>query len=308
MSSTPNLGLTYLESSQASPEVIINGAWDILDAAVGDPTSGAGGGSLTVDALTGITQLTFSGPAVSVSAGGTGEAVVTIDTVSGGTGAGSGNLTPYTHPLSPDATDDEFEAGTLDGKWTVRNLTGSASVTLDHGSISLLSDTVSGDNNLAVTEPIASPSAAWQYDFARVFCVGGSAGVSNSSFGAIVKAGTKYVKFGGFQSGSGAGGFLVQRLTTLTAFSSNPLTGGNWPFQTFVSGETMPMWLRLAYDGSTNIVYSASMSGYDNTWTLLWTEPVATFMGTAATDIGVNVNSANGTNVRMLCDSIRKTA
>lgn len=345
---TPNLDLEYLDPSQAQPEVKINDAWDKIDAAVGtvavsDTTtsppivahareikfSGAtvthetngvahvavvGGGSIDVSdgttEVTGVTEIRFTrGASISMSSGSVAD--VYIDPVSGGAGGG-GNETPYSHPLMPDATNDEFEELTLDPKWTVRNLTGTATVTLADGSISLLADTVTGDNNLAVTEPIAAPTSAWQYDFAGVFCINGSAGGSNSSFGAIVKGGTKYVKFGGYTSGSGTGGFLVQRLTTLTAFASNPLvgSGGAWPYRSgnFSGNETVPIWLRLVYDGSTNILFYASNTGHANTWALMWTEPVATFLGTPATDIGVNSNSGNAIAVRMFCDAIRKTA
>jgi hypothetical protein len=223
---------------------------------------------------------------------------------------GGGNITPFSHPASPDATNDEFDGTTLDVSWTVRNLTGVAAVTVNKGSVCLLADSTSGDNNLAITKALTAPSSAWQYDFAGVISYNASASGGSSSGGAILKAGTKYVKFGWYQASTNTANFLVQRLTTLTAYSSNPLLGGGpLPCLVFGPNETVPIWLRLAYDGSTNVKYYLSLSGFDNTWKLIWTEPVATFMGSAATDIGLTVNSSTGAaGVCVFCDAMRRTA
>lgn len=209
MSVTPNRGLPLMESSQAQPEVDFNAAMEILDVAesleveqsgdspgvrgvtkmvfsgasvtdngdgsvtvaIDGTSGGGGGGSLTVDALTDITQITFTGPAVSVSAGGTGEAVVTIDTVSGGSGGGEGNLTPDTHPSVPDDSDDEFEGASLDTggtrrsgakAWSTVNFTGS-STSQARGALTLTTD-VNGSGSRApryVVQPLSG--SAWKY-------------------------------------------------------------------------------------------------------------------------------------------------
>lgn len=103
MTATPNLGLEYMESSQAQPEVIYNDAMNKIDAAVaaiGDPSTaepgtGGGGSPLQVElqgaspGVENVTKIIFDGPAASVAAGANpGEVVVTIDTVSGGGGGG----------------------------------------------------------------------------------------------------------------------------------------------------------------------------------------------------------------------------
>lgn len=67
----------------------------------------------------------------------------------GGGGGGGANVTPDTHPTSPNAMDDEFEAPTLDPKWTTTNLglTG-ASVVLVAGSMFLTGDTTGTPSNM----------------------------------------------------------------------------------------------------------------------------------------------------------------
>jgi hypothetical protein len=64
---TPNLGLPYLDPSQAQPEVKINEAWDILDAQSLDITDA---GQSPDVAIANVKQLTFEGAVVSEESNG----------------------------------------------------------------------------------------------------------------------------------------------------------------------------------------------------------------------------------------------
>jgi hypothetical protein len=93
MTTTPNLGLTYLAPSQSQPEVPINNAWDLIDAAVAGAdtaattataaattatsaaaaataaAASAAPASLTVGAVPNVTQLNFTGATITGAAG-----------------------------------------------------------------------------------------------------------------------------------------------------------------------------------------------------------------------------------------------
>lgn len=338
---TPKKQLPLMESSQAQPEVIYNEAMRILDddaggleveqdgaspgatgvakikfigATVVEETGGvavvtidgaSGSGSLTVDTLTAIDKITFSGPAVSVAPGATGEAIVTIDTVSGGGGGGSGNILPDAHPVSPDALDDEFEATSLDGKWIWVNQ-GGASAILHNGSILLAGDTTGGANNNVLQQAITG--ASWTIQAGRLFMRSGSVAGSNSSIGIIVRnsANSHITLFGMFTAPAITQ--LVQQLNSPTSVSSNTLSAGSLPAGILGdTGESAPVYYRIVYDG-TNLKYQVSGTGIEGTYYQLYAESVASWLG-AITHVGFGVNSANaGTAVQLICDSFRKLA
>jgi hypothetical protein len=91
-SETPRLGLKYLKPSQEQPEVIINDAWNKIDAAVhggsdvtSDDSSDIGGGSITVEdttdsphiSIADVTTLRFAG--LTVTEPSAGVALITAD-------------------------------------------------------------------------------------------------------------------------------------------------------------------------------------------------------------------------------------
>ncbi len=93
MATTPNLGLPYLAPSQSQPEVPINNAWDLIDAAIAGAdtaatvataaattattaaaaataaAASAAPASLTVNAVPNVTQINFTGATVTGAAG-----------------------------------------------------------------------------------------------------------------------------------------------------------------------------------------------------------------------------------------------
>jgi hypothetical protein len=70
---TPNLGLPYLDPSQAQPEVKINEAWDILDAQSLDITES---GESPNHSVTNVKRITFEGAVISEQSDG--DVLVTI--------------------------------------------------------------------------------------------------------------------------------------------------------------------------------------------------------------------------------------
>jgi hypothetical protein len=312
------LNLEYLAPAQEEPEVIINANSDIINAfaATVGPSSDHSdvGGSITITdgthTVADCTTLRFLNGTVADAGGG--EAHYTAPSGGGGgsDGGSLANLNVDSHPSVPDDTNDEFEETSLEGAWSIINSTGSASVTLDGaGSVHMVADATSGDNNLALIKALDSPSAAWQYDFGSLFMVNGSTSGGNSSAGVAVRnsANGKFVKFGFFQSGGSSFTLLIQRLTNLTTYSSNPLATGAYPTDLF-GDSSLPLYYRLKYDGSGTLTFQLSRSGRANTWSTIGTEAVGTFLGAAATDIGLIVNSSVSTGVDLYADWMRRTA
>lgn len=89
------------------------------------PIDGGGGGALIVqdlnspgDVVDPTTTLVFGDDFTVSDLGG---GVALVEYAGGGGGGGSAPISPDSHPSSPNAMDDEFEAGSLDGKWAFRN-------------------------------------------------------------------------------------------------------------------------------------------------------------------------------------------
>lgn len=129
--------------------------------------SSSGGSPLTVTdgvhTVTDVTEIDFSFGGVVTDLGG-GVAQVYIDPVSGGS-SGGGNETPDSHPLVPDAMDDEFEGTTLDAKWTWVNQNG-ATEAVAQGAVHMVSDLTSSSPIVRgmelISQPLASASS-WKF-------------------------------------------------------------------------------------------------------------------------------------------------
>ena len=100
-SQTPTLGLEYLDPSQAQPEVKINAAWNLIDAAVGDGQGIAVSNSTASPAIVArATELQFEGSGVTVEHETGGKAIIIIP---GATSSDSGGspvaVTDATHTV-----------------------------------------------------------------------------------------------------------------------------------------------------------------------------------------------------------------
>lgn len=221
---------------------------------------------------------------------------------SGSGGSSTVNLTPDTHPTSPNAADDEFEVGSsIDlAKWTwVAQSTSSTSIA--QGSL-----TFNGSNGVGINVSMLVQNvvgSTWTYTakvLRRSFTAGGPCGgfaVRNSGSG-------KLVLFGYADSG-----LAVQRFTSPAAFSAS----GSVNTVTFPTvnlnatpTETDYWYFQIASNG-TNVTFSISRTGVPGTFNLMSTEPLATFI-TSVDQIALAIDNNSATQAQLICDWFRKTA
>lgn len=254
-------------------------AWTALS------TGGGGGGSST---LAGDSDVVISSPS-------NGD-LLTYDTstskwinaaaAGGGGGGGSANITPDTHPSSPASIDDEFEAGSLDLKWTQVN---SPTLALLKGSLVLSTPSTGGNNANYITQPI--PTAPY-----RVACKVKVNFWSNANqiwAGLVVTDGTKIWIFG--PSPLSGSWYIYWRLytnfTTQFAFHRDDVVGGNFQI-------TYPDYVAI-YDDGTDVHFQISYDGL--TWIDLWTQASGQFDSSGPTSwtptaIGVGIDPGTTTS------------
>lgn len=226
-----------------------------------------------------------------------------------GTGGGSStvNITPDTHPTSPNAVDDEFEVGTsVDlAKWTwvAQSV---ATTAVSEGALTLNGAPGVGLNVSMLTQPTAG--ATWEYTCKvqrRGFLNGahcGAMAVSNNGSG-------KLLLFG-FSDSS----VSIQRWTSPTVYAGTnvTITGG---FSPIVLGlgvpscnqDTPSYYFQVSLSGTT-LTFAISASGVPGTFVIMATEPLATHVisvDRVALAIDANTATQPGT---LVYDWFRKTA
>lgn len=182
---------------------------------------------------------------------------------------------PDIQPASPNAMDDEFSAGSLDGKWTALNQS-TSSYRFQSSSIILYGadrttrlwgiyqTTPGGSWTVACKMTNNSKSIGTSYAGAWLF-------VQRSANSKITTAGLN-----GFNGAQQV--FYVTRLTDANTLSADQLT-------TLGAG-TRTLYVSLAYDSGTgNITWSYSMDGLD--YVPVYTEAQATFLGGAPDRVGI---------------------
>lgn len=240
-----------------------------------------------------------AGSNVSISTATGGQVVISA---SGGGGGGSANVNADTHPSSPDAADDEFETGSsIDGsKWTAFSLsTGSAVVA--QGALIFKPALTNSRNVGGYTQPV---SGSWGYT-----CKLAVSSFTNDG------AGGMFVATSSGASGNillfGLGGFgvttLVQRLSNASTFSANQVATGQWAHFATPALQTVPLYLRITYDGTT-LRFLMSSAGVEGSFNEVYSETSAAFLGTPAL-IGLGYdNHVVGTQTVLVCDWFRKTS
>lgn len=228
---------------------------------------------------------------------------------SGGGGGGDGNVTPDTHPASAHALDDEFEAGSLDAKWT--NLNGST-VAVSRGAVCITDASTSEDNLGGIYQATGGGNFKVR---AKVF-YGSDTGkiLSNTAFGnrggifMRRSSASKVIVLGIYNdSGTGSLRFYVNKYTNdggAGASNSNlavssASSGGNRD-NLWQPG----VYLEMEYDG-TNVTFRMSSSGHDGTFVTLGTETAATFLGGAPDGVGIYNDRGTSTNLPTVCDWFR---
>jgi hypothetical protein len=190
-------------------------------------------------------------------------------------------------PTSPNAMDDEFEAGSLDAKWNNRN---TAVLAFDAGKsrISIGGAQGAADNWRYIAQ--TAPSAPWKV---RVKLIGVAALVNFRSLGLLVAKGTTTDKLMSIAIGSGTtNAVAVNRWTNWTTFSANVGT-------TLTSADVGTMGdgaiLEIEND-STNLIFRwASVQNGGVKMRQIHSETIAAFMGSIA-EIGIGIDNNNNTN------------
>jgi hypothetical protein len=265
---------------------------------VGSPLIVTDGVHTVVD----VTEIDFSFGGVVTDLGG-GVAEVYIDPMSSNAGGG-GNETPDTHPLVPDAMDDEFEGTTLNVKWTWVNQNG-ATETVGQGAVHMVSDLTSSSpitrGMELISQPLASASA-WKF---------------RAKIGARLL--NNYNGMGLVLAESGTGKFLRAALL----YNANPLynfeqytaigTAGTNYFQASYDGPVTLAKVRPVYWeielASGTIHWRISDTGYEGSFTEIASVAMTTAFTVRPDSIGLFVEAISSASPGILwCDWFRRFA
>lgn len=196
---------------------------------------------------------------------------------------------PDALPASPRSFDDEFDAGTLDGKWSWVNQS-TATATLSHSHLTLTTPYSSGAGIRAIVQSISAP-------FVVVAHISVLHKMDSYPYVGLVLRESGTGKLVTFQitSDNGSPTIQVQKWSdattyVATVFSQKSPTG-------------FAAYLRIT-DNNTNYIFEASHNGVS--WYIIGTVSRTAYMSGAANQIGLmaNVNSGSG-DVVLSCDFIR---
>ncbi|HEY3658276.1 MAG TPA: hypothetical protein VGL34_25175 [Steroidobacteraceae bacterium] len=266
--------------SGATVEPLSNGA-ALLTFTPGSPSDSSGSPSSPIDVtdgthtVVGITEINFSSGALVSDLGG-GVAEVYIDPTSGGNSA---NVTPDTHPSSPDALNDEFETLSLDAAWTWLNQ-GSVTATLADGSL-ILTGTTDG-----LIHAITKAAPATPYTVGCKASLSASTAGSGTGIGLLVRnssSGKLYC----YLLDTANGPFACYAFDNPTTFNATLFNSTAFPIGTV--NTTQWIHMEIENDG-TNLKFKASMTGVAGSYQQIGTVALATFIGSVS-HVGVLFNN-----------------
>jgi hypothetical protein len=231
--------------------------------------------------------------------------ITDLEALSGG---GGSNVTPDTHPGTPNAADDEFEGGALDTTgarftgataWTWRNQ-GAASAVLTAGSL-VLTAPASGTDNQRIIEQVI-PAGAWTYRCKITAPSSGSYYIAGLML--LVNASGKLIYFA--LTNNGGYKIAVAGFTNVTTY------GGYLPvstdFATTLGPVTAPKYFELVFNGTTTWTFSVSVSGATGSFVQIYSANVNTaFLGAAPDRIGFICDSRT-TITALVADWFRRIA
>lgn len=204
----------------------------------------------------------------------------------------AGNKHPDNTPVSPTTYDDEFDAATLDGKWTWRNQ-GTASASMRDGCLVLTGVAVGGENVRVLEQSISGPFKVRAKIASHALNNYNSGGICavNSSNGKI------FAVCCGWENGGRVRVIKWSSPTVVTALSYDSTSLGG-----FVDGYEKPTYFEIESDGTT-IYFRVSGDGIH--FLTIFSEALATFIGTAdRVGIFQNSVSASAPNT-VVCDWFR---
>lgn len=212
---------------------------------------------------------------------------------------GSANVTPDTHPASPNAFDDEFEAGSLDAKWTLLNAP--TTTTLANGSL-LLSDASNSGNNVGGIEQTLSGVFKIRAKIARVH-----GAIDNRGGIYCGVAGGKIYLFGIYYDTGAAGvNFYVNRQDDATGTGvANVTISGNNAAGAAAMAQGLWWYLEIEYDG-TDVFFRFSYTGIDGSFADFVSVAAASFLGGAPTRGGLFSDRASASTRSLISDWIRR--
>ncbi len=226
-----------------------------------------------------------------------------------GGGGGSANINADTHPASTPNANDEFEFGTsIDTTGGRRSgataWTNFGAVTsgwaVGQGSLCFTPFITNVANFNGYTQPITGTT--WAYTCK----VQGNAPSNSSNIGLFLATATGTAgKI--FTIALNSTTISVQKWTNSTTFSA---VAASTTFNSvFGSGMSPVLYLRISYDG-TNLMFWASHTGIEGTFTKIYQETPATFFGSVPTLIGIGGQQSSTVTVGpyAVFDWFRKTA
>lgn len=219
--------------------------------------------------------------------------------------ASAANIDANTHPASPNAMDDEFEAASLDAKWTWRNQS-TSTATLKSGSLILMDPTngSTSDNWSQIYQTIGSPSAA--YDFRCRMSAAALGDFNSAGLSLQLSSGTKFVVFT-LTSNSGFKTSVLGYSNDTTYGSYNPLASD---FSSSLGTIWQTRYYRIRFNGTSTWDFMASNTGLDDdsAWrTLLSTNINSGFFSGNPDRIGFAVDSASASfPATLMVDWFRK--
>lgn len=189
---------------------------------------------------------------------------------------------PDRSPSSPNAMDDEFEGTTLDAKWTIySDEPTNRSVTVDGGQLNLEYTSNAANSRRFVSVLQNVPSGTWK--FRTKMNIEGTLWTYIGGTVIVRKASSdKSHLFGLMKHGSWGDGLsaFYSRLTASTMNSEVDL----------LNYFTQTLYMEVEYDG-TNLIYRVSTTGVK--YQTVFTEAVATHLGGAPEQIGLNLHPYN---------------
>lgn len=203
-----------------------------------------------------------------------------------GSGSSLENVTPDTHPSTPNSADDEFEVSSLDAKWVWFNQ-GGFTYSIDNGAINFIDPNGGAGaafSSLLQTAPGAAP---WKFRIkvsADIFDVNNS----YAGLGAYDSVSGTLAMIGPMNPGGGIGNYPVLSFSpTFPNAGGTVLSGG--VAVTHYGGQTDWCYYEIECDG-TNLFFRQSKSGVEGSFRTIYTNTMAAIGIGLPTHIGMSMN------------------